>query len=1185
MPAFTAAAAFLVAEIGGIVFAAAVGAAGVAFTTSVVAIGLAVVTSRLINGSPDSGGGTAQDPGVRTQLPPQTSNKIPVVYGSANTKGVITDARLSSSGGDTNDLMTYVLILSEQTQTGTFSVGNVYWNDSLLVFGTGADTYIVKSSIDQAGDGTTSTNFADLIKIRVYSGDATNSASQIFPTTNKVSAISFLGESDTNYKLSGLVYAVVQIKYNSEKGVTGLADMTFQLQNSLKNPGLVWYDYMSSTRYGAGIDVNQIDTFSSISTVTSTSLYSISNEIPPNQFEDDGITTSTQARYVINGVLSPGNTVRDNIDRISQNCATWTSFDYVDGLWKVIPNRALSSLELADTFEFTDDNIIGEVNINATDLESLYNSLEVEFPNRVQRDQVDYFRGAIPTIERNPLEPDNTLSMRLDLVNNAIHAGRIGKLELLQSRVDLIATFRADHSALQVESGDVIRLTNSVYGFEQKPFRVTRTREVETEDGGLVTEITALEYSNGVYTDQTLSDYAPAGGSGIPVDGSNTALPAPSAPTFSAQNPASNTPNFTVSTVIGAGSGPVDLIEWWYSNSAGGTYAYLTNEHGNFFAGQTVNDVIFNLAPGTWYIKARAASGSRSRYSEFSAASSALVWNPTPGGVNSGTISTSTFSSQIQIVNTNTGVYSLALTTGTGYQTVYGDVDVVYNAASNSLNAGGGIVANKVMSSGGYPLDANGQALIATNSTQSVAMVISNYSGNMLPRVTVRGYGQNIPGGTATSNAGGTITLESSRGTNTAPTVNASGDTLGIIQFAGYDGANWLSNQTTAGVTQLQPAGIFVQAAESFANNGSATTNAGTTMGFRIQPVGAQLNSSSRRLFMGQTWTAGSTATNSPPILNMGMGQGSGDGAIPTLTPASGVGSFGTGSGRTNWAWNGAAHLIYGIPAQDTGPDNTTLTATNVVTFISGRRNWFSGRRDALASGDTVGQFNYNAQTAASQTGNGSTVGLTSFLMLEGAGASARGTQFIVNTVNTGTTTLATRMALRDRDSTFNSDSHVFKDKSSTFTALTVTTSTVTIAGELSVVGTAWTSFTPTWTSSGTAPALNNGTLTGFYKQIGKTVFVRVRLQIGTTTTTGTGNWRFALPVAAKDSAGVVMSATYLDNGTNWYMGVVNCEYDGDTGYVVPLTSASPSGAVTGTVPFTWNTGDSLVFNGSYEAA
>jgi len=132
---------------------------------------------------------------------------------------------------------------------------------------------------------------------------------------------------------------------------------------------------------------------------------------------------------------------------------------------------------------------------------------------------------------------------------------------------------------------------------------------------------------------------------------------------------------------------------------------------------------------------------------------------------------------------------------------------------------------------------------------------------------------------------------------------------------------------------------------------------------------------------------------------------------------------------------------------------------------------------------------------------------------------------------------------------------------------------------------TAWTSYTPSWTSSGTAPSLGNGTISGKYKQNGKVVFVRVQLVIGSSTTTGSGNWRISLPVDAADTVGIIMPSTYYDSGVDWYTGVVTCEYDGSISYVVPLKGSSPSGAITSTVPFTWGTSDTLTFNGSYEAS
>ena len=637
MPAFTYVASIIVAEVIGIAGAAILGSAGIAFVTSAIALGLATVTSRLINGSGGSGG-TDQNPGVRIQFPPATNNKIPIVYGSANTKGTITDARLSSSDGQTNDTMTYLLVLSEKTQTGTFTIGDIYWNDQKLIFKTGADSHIVASSIDQNGFGTASTNFDGLIQVRVYSGSVA-STSQIFPTTGTpVNARTTLGESDTNYVLNDLVFAVMQVKYDSAKGTTGLGQITFQVNNSLKNPGDVWYDYVSNVRYGAGFTATSINTVTSIGS-TSTSLKSISNTVPANQFLADGTTTSTQARYEINGVLSTGDTVKNNIDKICFSSAAWTSYDFSEGKWKVIPNRAATVGELANAFLFDDDNIIGDISVNATSLEDLYNILQVEFASRKLRDQNDYYNAVIDPAERNDLEPDNTLNLRLELANNALHAGRIGLIELKQSRVDLIISFTTDWSALGVQAGDVVKITNDIFDFTEKLFRVTKTREIERDDGAITIEITALEYDAEVYDDETLVDSVENSGSGI-ISFANS-LPAPGAPfwdttpnTTSTQSvdihDGAVTPYFILHSIITAGSLPVDSVDFMISTSSSTGFVSGLVMNGPFSSGENVaTSPITGVAAGTYYFRARTFNGERQ--SAESTSSIALVWNPQPG--------------------------------------------------------------------------------------------------------------------------------------------------------------------------------------------------------------------------------------------------------------------------------------------------------------------------------------------------------------------------------------------------------------------------------------------------------------------------------------------------------------------------------------------------------------------------
>ncbi len=61
-------------------------------------------------------------------------------------------------------------------------------------------------------------------------------------------------------------------------------------------------------------------------------------------------------------------------------------------------------------------------------------------------------------------------------------------------------------------------------------------------------------------------------------------------------------------------------------------------------------------------------------------------------------------------------------------------------------------------------------------------------------------------------------------------------------------------------------------------------------------------------------------------------------------------------------------------------------------------------------------------------------------------------------------------------------------------------------------LGSAWTSYTPAWTSTGVAPVLGTGTIVGRYKLFGKWGLVRITMTAGGTTTYGTLLYRWSLP-------------------------------------------------------------------------
>jgi hypothetical protein len=593
-----------------------------AFAVSAVATGLAIITSRLINGTGSRGGGGSQDQGVRIQLPPNTETKIPVVYGSVHQQGIITDARISNS----NKTMTYVLTLSETTNTGTYTCDKIYWNDQQLVFK--ADGYTVDHSI--TSDLTTNTNFNSIVRAWVYAGGS-SSTYQISGPTPAVNAYDVIPDTTSTYAMNNLVFGVVQIDYTPDKGVTALPTITFKINNSLSNPGAVWYDYMTAERYGAGFATTEVDSISSISTTTSTSLYSISNEIPANQYLYGGTTASTQVRYEINGVLNTGDTIKTNLEKINLSSSSYTAYDHKEGRWRIIPNRKLSTQELDNCYVFTDDNIIGDITLTSTNLEDLYNSVEVSFASRVNRDQTDYYRYALSPAARNTLEPNNKLQLNTALVNNSIHAGRIGLMELTASRYDQMITFQTDYAGLQVEAGDVVKITNSVLAFDAKPFRVIRMRETEGEDATLAAEVTAIEYNDEVYYDNTLTDTGAFIPSGIAPNNSSGSLPPPGKPYVTAE-----TNFFTVSADIAANSYPIDTVIFYANPDPAFPPATDIPLQSNWIppltSGQTGYYVNYGTSPvayGDWYFRAITQRNINGQMvsSNYSAVSDKFSWS------------------------------------------------------------------------------------------------------------------------------------------------------------------------------------------------------------------------------------------------------------------------------------------------------------------------------------------------------------------------------------------------------------------------------------------------------------------------------------------------------------------------------------------------------------------------------
>lgn len=213
--------------------------------------------------NPSDGGGAGQqpDPGVKVQVEANTRNKIPVLYGEAFVAGKITDAVMTNN----NQTMWYCVTISETTGTklsdslaSSYILEDVYWNDQRIIFTAfGRD---INYTIDR--DGNIDRSLQNRVSIFFYAG---GSASSYYLTPDNYTADptppnawTIMPDWTSNHTMNDLIFAIVRVDYDRERGVNGLGNLVFHLKNSMELPGDCIYDYMTNNKYGAGIDPAEI---------------------------------------------------------------------------------------------------------------------------------------------------------------------------------------------------------------------------------------------------------------------------------------------------------------------------------------------------------------------------------------------------------------------------------------------------------------------------------------------------------------------------------------------------------------------------------------------------------------------------------------------------------------------------------------------------------------------------------------------------------------------------------------------------------------------------------------------------------------------------------------------------------------------------------------------------------------
>lgn len=604
----------------GMTIATALALQGFALTATAFAINMlasAIISKAFFSPNQPSSGFSAPDVGNRQQIPPATDNKLPVVYGEAWLGGTIVDLSISEN----NQELYYVLAIAEVTGNGgdTITFGDAYWGGKKVTFR--PDGFTVASLTDESS-GVVDTTVDGKIQFFFYRNGSFN------PTNSTQSAISVMQTSglvytwDNTKLMTNTAFVIIHLTYSQTANIRGIEQTRFNVTNSRSNTGDVFYDYLTNQVYGGAIPVGQINTAS----LTALTTYSNQNFT----YTGNGGGTFVQPRFKFNGVIDTNRSIMDNLQDMASCCDCLIKYNEITAQWGVIVQQPTYTVAM----NLNDSNMVSAISISPIDLAGSYNVVECKFPDNSVQDSFNTATFDLAEIAPSllfPNEPVNKMSISLPLVNNDVQAQYIATRLLKSAREDLQVQVSVNYVGIQLEAGDIVSITNSNYGWTNKPFRINKVIEQFGSDGTITAKLTLTEFNATIYDDVSITQFQTAPNTGI---GDPTFFGVVPAPVFTAQYPTNTNPFFLVQATTSS-SGITQYAEIWYS-----AFSNPTAEQ-RIFAGTTeiqssgnpynINTAmppvtVANIPAGNWYFFSRMVNSLAS--SSFSPASTLFRWTP-----------------------------------------------------------------------------------------------------------------------------------------------------------------------------------------------------------------------------------------------------------------------------------------------------------------------------------------------------------------------------------------------------------------------------------------------------------------------------------------------------------------------------------------------------------------------------
>lgn len=388
-----------------------------------------------------------------------------VIYGQTRVGGVV----VYKEATDNNKYLHLVVAIAGHECE---EVTSVYLNDEIL-------------TLDGDGNATAPSKYDGYVRVRTHLGTDTQEADD-----------TLVSESDglwtVDHRLQGICYAYIRLQFNADSFPNGEPAISFLVKGKkVYNPNtetIAWSDnaalclrdYLTAD-YGLNTDDIDETLFATAANIC-----------------DENVSLAaggTEKRYTTNGSFTTAGTPKEIIDSLLRTMGgtIW----YAQGAWRVKAAAYTTPVLTLD-----EDDLRSPIKIiTRHSRRDNFNTVRGTFKGAETNYQVsDYPEVSSTTFISVDGGDKSVIDFDLGFTDTSTRAQRIAKIALYRQREQLTVSASFGMNAFRVQIGDIINLTNTRAGWDEKTFEVVNWQFVPEADGTFIVNMDLREISSAVFS-------------------------------------------------------------------------------------------------------------------------------------------------------------------------------------------------------------------------------------------------------------------------------------------------------------------------------------------------------------------------------------------------------------------------------------------------------------------------------------------------------------------------------------------------------------------------------------------------------------------------------------------------------------------------------------------------------------